>query len=148
MKNCITIMYYIKVNKHRREGFTLIEILVALAIMAITLTTIIQLFSLSLKTISISASNTKAIITAENYLKTILTKETINEDQYTENIDDNYTAEVKIEEIEKEKTQHLTCSVYNITATLKWTKGINEKTYTLTTQTIRKKSTLTNILNN
>ncbi|MBI5195758.1 MAG: prepilin-type N-terminal cleavage/methylation domain-containing protein [Nitrospirae bacterium] len=59
---------------HCRKGFTLIEVVVAIAILAITLVTIMQLFSGGLRASRTSCYYTRAIVHAKDKMEELLVK--------------------------------------------------------------------------
>ena len=68
-------------KEYKNKGFTLLEILVALAIMATAVTVLIQLFGATLRLASVSKDYNEAICLAGNILEN-----TLNSD----NLDSNY----------------------------------------------------------
>lgn len=73
------------------RGFTLMEILVAVMLLAISLTIIMQLFSGGIRNITLSDSYSKAITHARNLMEESLSETRYVEGTQTGAIDDEYT---------------------------------------------------------
>jgi len=78
------------------KGFTLLEILVALAILATAVTIIFQLFSASLRNIGVSEDVVSASVRAEAKMREVLSDEELSENSWTETTTDGYTFTVNI----------------------------------------------------
>ncbi len=108
-------------------GFTLLEILVAIALLAIALTLIFQLFSGSLNTIRTSEDYLKAAWEGEVSLRRVLNDDNLQTGTFTEVTANGYRIEATISEALKEKTDSLPCRVMEIDLAVKWSKGTKEK---------------------
>ena len=69
-----TVHYSLFTVHSNRVGFTLIEVIVAIAILAIMLVTIMQLFSGGLKASRTSCNYTRAIVHAKDKMEEVLAK--------------------------------------------------------------------------
>lgn len=117
------------------KGFTLLEVLVALAILATAVTIIFQLFSASLRNIGVSEDVVLATVKAEAKLREVLSSEELIEDSWSETTDDGYTFAVNITETLQEKTDTLPVQVLQIDLAVSWLK--NSKTRTLRLKTFK-----------
>jgi prepilin-type N-terminal cleavage/methylation domain-containing protein len=117
------------------EGFTLLEILVALAILATAVTIIFQLFSASLRNIAVSEDVVTASVRAEAKMREILSKEELSVDSWTENTNDGYKFEVNITETLQQKTDSLPLQLLQIDVAIAWIK--NSKTRSLRLKTYK-----------
>lgn len=115
------------------EGFTLLEILVALAILATAVTIIFQLFSASLRNIAVSEDVVAASVRAEAKMREVLSKEELSEDSWTENTNDGYTFAVNITETLQQKTDSLPIQLLQIDVAITWTKNSKERSLRLKT---------------
>lgn len=116
-----------------RDGFTLLEILVALAILATAVTIIFQLFSASLRNIAVSEDVVSATIRAEAKMREVLGSEELVENSWTETTTDGYTFVVNIKETLQEKTDSLPVQVLQIDLAITWTKNSKERSLRLKT---------------
>jgi len=119
-------------------GFTLLEVLVSLAIIAIALTMIMQLFSGSLRSAALSRSYGEATLLADCKMNEILEdNELPGEEGYSENgqMDGGYSWEVNVTPYEEfapeEETFPLT--LYRIDVTVSWGEGERERLIALST---------------
>jgi len=133
-------------NKYKgTEGFTLLEILVALAVMAIAVTMVIQLFSANLRTVAASEDMTWAVTRADVRIRGILTGESLTERTWSENNEDGYRFDVSVSEILKERTDNLPVKLMEVILTTRWVSGMKEKSFTLkSVKMVEKASTTEN----
>jgi type II secretion system protein I len=115
------------------KGFTLLEILVALAILATAVTVIFQLFSASLRNISVSEDVVNAAIKAEAKMREVLSSEELSENSWTETTTDGYTFTVNIAETLQQKTDSLPIQVLQVDLAVSWVKNTKERTLHLKT---------------
>jgi type II secretion system protein I len=115
------------------NGFTLLEILVALAILATAVTIIFQLFSAGLRNIAVSEDVVSAAVRAEAKMREVLSNEELTENSWTETTTDGYTFAVNITEALQEKTDSLPVQVLQIDLAITWTKNTRERSLRLKT---------------
>jgi prepilin-type N-terminal cleavage/methylation domain-containing protein len=115
------------------KGFTLLEILVALAILATALTIFFQLFSAGLRNIAVSEDVVSAAVRAEAKMREVLSNEELTENSWTETTTDGYTFAVNITEALQEKTDSLPVQVLQIDLAITWTKNTRERSLRLKT---------------
>ncbi|MCK9196928.1 MAG: prepilin-type N-terminal cleavage/methylation domain-containing protein [Syntrophales bacterium] len=121
------------------EGFTLLEILVALAIMAIAVTLVLQLFSVNLRAVSIAGDMTSAAIRGEARIREILAEPSLTETSWSETSEDGYRMDVSISEVLKERTDNLPVRLMEVILTIHWMEGRREKSLGLKSQKITDK---------
>ncbi len=121
------------------EGFTLLEILVALAIMAIAVTLVLQLFSVNLRAVSKAGDMTSAAIRGEARIREILAEPLPTETSWSEASEDGYRMDVSITEVLKERTDNLPVKMMEAILTIHWVEGQKEKSLTLKSQKIADK---------
>ncbi|MBE0427322.1 MAG: prepilin-type N-terminal cleavage/methylation domain-containing protein [Nitrospirae bacterium] len=114
------------------SGFTLLEVLVAIAVLGIAVTIILQLFSANLRAITASGDYVTASIRAETKMREILDKE-ISESVYSETTYDGYRMDVSITEVFTDRTENLPVRLFEVYLTVHWTEGLKEKLMTLRT---------------
>jgi len=114
-------------TRPQAEGFTLLEVLVSLAVMAIAMTLVIQLFSANLQAVVRSGDMTSAIVKGESRLKEILAEPFLKETAWNEVTDDGYRIDVAISEAMREKTDNLPVNLMEIVLIVHWIDGFREK---------------------
>jgi type II secretion system protein I len=120
----------------RRGGFTLLEVLVAIAILGIAVTVVLQLFSANLRAISVSGDYVSAATKAEAKMREILSDDKLSEKSSSETTDDGYRIDVSITDALKERTDNLQVRLLEIDLTVHWTRGTKEKSLTLKTMKV------------
>jgi prepilin-type N-terminal cleavage/methylation domain-containing protein len=115
------------------KGFTLLEILVALAILATAVTIIFQLFSAGLRNVAVSEDVVSAAVRAEAKMREVLSNEELTENSWTETTTDGYTFAVNITEALQEKTDSLPVQVLQVDLAITWTKNSKERSLRLKT---------------
>lgn len=143
------------IRERRERGFTLLEIMVSLAIMSIALVTVMQLFSGSLRSAKVSYDYSLAVIGAKRKMDEALAVENMEEfdelsesGEFEDDLLKGYRWEIigpepyedKIPEglrmdIEEEKgpVADLPYKLYQIGVKVKWTVGAKEKEVNFTT---------------
>jgi type II secretion system protein I len=117
----------------RREGFTLLEVLVAIAILGIAITVVLQLFSANLRAISVSGDYVSAAIKVEAKMREILSDDKLSEKSSSETTDDGYRIDVSVTDALKERTDNLQVRILEIDLTVHWTRGTKERSLAMKT---------------
>jgi len=120
----------------RRDGFTLLEVLVALSILGIALTIILQLFSANLRALSASEDYVSAVTKAEATMREVLDDKDLSEKSWSEITDDGYRMDVSINETLKDRTDNLQVRVLEVALTVYWTRNTKNKSLTLRTMKV------------
>jgi general secretion pathway protein I len=120
----------------RRDGFTLLEVLVALSILGIALTIILQLFSANLRALSASEDYVSAVTKAEAKMREVLDDKDLSEKSWSEITDDGYRMDVSINETLKNRTDNLQVRVLEVALTVYWTRNTKNKSLTLRTMKV------------
>jgi general secretion pathway protein I len=113
------------------EGFTLLEVLVALAILGISVTIIFQLFSANLKAVRLSEDYVSAAVRAQVRMREVLDDSKIAPKAWSEITTDGYRVDVAIAETLKERTKDLQVQLLEVALTIYWTKDSKTKTLTM-----------------
>ena len=114
-------------------GFTLLEVLVALAVMAIAATLVFQLFSANLRSVARSGDVTSAAVKGDSRMREILAEPFPDGAGWSETTDDGYRMDVLIREVLKERTQNLPVRMMEVVLTVRWVDGLMEKSLELKT---------------
>lgn len=115
------------------EGFTLLEVLVAVALLGIAITVVLQLFSADLKAIAASEEYVSAAARAEAKMREVQDNDTLAEGYTTETTNDGYRLDVSIASTLRERTDTLQVTLMDILVTVRWTKGTRERSLSLRT---------------
>jgi general secretion pathway protein I len=118
------------------SGFTLLEVLVALSILGIAITILLQLFSSNLRALSASEDYISAVTKAEAKMREILDDKDLSEKSWSETTDDGYSMDVSINETLKDRTDNLQVNVLEVDLTVHWTKNTKNKSLILRTMKV------------
>ena len=124
----------------QKNGFTLIEVVVALAILGIGLTVIIELFSGGLRLARVSQEYSTAMNHARSKLEEILIQPALEEGTEEGEFDDTFRWEVGIEKVdilpvEKDRDFKAPVELFQITINVNWKSG--SKTRSATVKTLK-----------
>jgi general secretion pathway protein I len=119
-------------NRFTRQGFTLLEVLVALAILAMAVTLVLQLFSANLRSITVSEDYLRAVMAADERMREISQADDLDEGGWDE-VNGPYATKVVISEVLREKTDALAVRLLQVELTVNWKKGLRSRSVTLTT---------------
>ena len=123
---------FMKSSKIR--GFTLLEVLVALAIMAIATTLVIQLFSADLRAIARSGDVTSAAVRGDSRIREIIAEPPLEEKTWSEATEDGYRMDIAVSEVIKPRTDNLPVKLMEVVLTIRWVEGMKERSLRLKTQ--------------
>jgi len=120
-------------TKRGNSGFTLLEILVALALISISLLVIVRLFSADLRGIAVSEDYVSGVVKAETRMRELLDDDSLSEKQWTEVTDDGYRIDADVKETLKERSDNLQVKMLDIGITVTWRKGQKDRSVALRT---------------
>jgi general secretion pathway protein I len=120
-------------KKRGCPGFTLLEVLVALAIMAVAVTLILQLFSSNLRALAVSGDTIAAAAKGDARLREILTESALTASSWREAKEIGYPMDISITEVLQERTDTLPVKLMEVVLTVHWNEGRKEKKLTLRT---------------
>ncbi len=129
-----------RIHPFSDSGLTLLEILVALALLSIALLVIVQLFSADLRGISVSEDYVVAVARAESRIREILDSDNLSAKDWSESTDDGYRIDASVKESLKERSENLQVQLLDIAVTVHWTKGLRERSVSLRTLKIINKA--------
>jgi len=136
------IQPYIKVYRRlSQQGFTLMETLVAVMVLAISLSVLFQVFSGGLKSARISDSYTRAIFYAREKMDEILLAEELAEGVIEGNFENGYEWNIRIRYVEPQRDDapNSIFDIFNLTVTVFWKDGDKQKQYEIETLTMARK---------
>jgi prepilin-type N-terminal cleavage/methylation domain-containing protein len=118
---------------NNRHGFTVLEIMVALVLIAIVVSSVIQLSSANLRNIASSDDQVNALIYANSKMREIIDAGNLEDKSWNETDDNGYSYEVTIAENLKERTEFLAVKMEEITLVTSWTANNKKKQIILKT---------------
>lgn len=130
-----------KITKYLSPGFTLLEVLIALTIMGMAITLVLQLFSADLRALTTSGGMISASTRANTRLREILLAPPLAEKSWTEWQEDGYRLDISSREVLAARTDTLPVKLMEISLTIHWSEGNKEKKLTLRTMKMVNKST-------
>lgn len=122
-----------------KAGFTLLEILVALSLLGLAVTVVLQLFSANLKSLSASEGYVACIIEAQAKMRELLEDPDLAEGTHNGLTRNGYPYEMKVTEVEKERSENLPQKLMAVEIKVLWKEGLREKAVSLTTFKMRGK---------
>ena len=117
----------------KRNGFTLLEVLVAMAVLSIALVAVFELFSAGLRGLTAADDYVSASIKAESKMREILDDENLEEKTLQETTDDGYRIDAAIKKTDMERTEKLQVELFEINLSVIWTRGSRERSLKLKT---------------
>lgn len=123
----------------KERGFTLLEVIVAFSLLAVTVTVILQLFSSNLRVLSTSEDYASAAVRAEAKMRDVLDGEDISEGTSSETTPDGYRVETTISKVYERRTRDLPFEVLEISVKLTWKSLLAERSMALRTMKMVKK---------
>jgi prepilin-type N-terminal cleavage/methylation domain-containing protein len=114
-------------------GFTLLEVLVSLAVLGIALTVVLQIFSANLRNIASAEDYVYASAKAAARMRDLLDSDTLSETTWTETTRDGYSMDLSVSELLKDRTSNLPMKLLQVDLTIHWLKGKRDKSLTLRT---------------
>jgi type II secretion system protein I len=115
------------------QGFTLLEVLVSLAIMGIAVVVLFQVFSANLRAIGTSEDYVSAAVRAEVRMREILDSDKLAENAWSELTAEGYRLDIVIAETLNQRTELLPVRLLDVALTVHWKRGLKEKSITLRT---------------
>lgn len=125
------------------DGFTLIETLVAMAILSISLVVIMQLFSGGLKSSRLSDNYTRAIFHAREKMEEILLDDNFTDMAMEGEFSDGFewkAQALRFEPDQDEEETKLPVDIFSIKVDVSWHEGSQEKHFEISTLKIGEKS--------
>lgn len=118
----------------RQSGFSLLEVLVAFAILSMSLGILYQAFSNSLRNVGASGDYSRAMIIAEARLAEAMAQVPVNEGSDQGEVDDRYQWKVTVQRYEYEGEEIVSrFTPYQVQVVVSWQDGKHTREYQLTT---------------
>jgi general secretion pathway protein I len=118
----------------RKDGFTLLEVLVAFVLLATTVTVILQLFSSGIKALSLSEDYATAVVRAESKMREIADNEQLAENAWSETSPEGgYRFDITVAKTYETRTKDLPMKILEINITMSWKMGGKDKSLILNT---------------
>jgi general secretion pathway protein I len=114
-------------------GFTLLEVMVALALLGIAVTAILQLFSANLRSLSASEAYVAGSLEAQSKMREVLEGEEFSERSWSGVTDKGYRFEVSVSNVLPERTENLAMKLVAVEVKVYWDLGNKEKFLALKT---------------
>ncbi len=116
-----------------KRGFTLIEVVVALAILSIGLTVLMELFSGGLRLGRTSGEYSKAVNFGRMKMEEIMTQQSVEEGTDEGKFDDTYSWQVEMKKVDIIPAEKVTAFdppvlLYRVTVDVLWKSGSQERT--------------------
>ena len=115
------------------RGFTLLEVLAAVALLAISLTVVFQLFSADLQAIASSEDYVAAATRANAMMREVLDDDELTEKSWSDLTDDGYRIDVSVQKSLAERSENLQVELLEVAVTASWAKGSKSRTITMKT---------------
>ncbi len=128
-----------KKNPRSESGFTLLEVLLAVVILGVSLTTILLQFQTALHAGSISQERTNAVIYAKEKLESLKIEDELSESIQGGALESGHEWETEVslykyeDQAEDISYEDLRRETYKLRATVKWNSGINKRQVELIT---------------
>ena len=115
------------------HGFTLLEIMVALVLIAVVIVSVIQLSSANLRNLATADDQVEALAYANAKMREVLALEKLEDKSWNEMDDYGYSYEITIAENLKERTDSLGVQMKDITVVTNWINNSRKKQIVLKT---------------
>ncbi|GAA3550301.1 type IV pilus modification PilV family protein [Zobellella aerophila] len=118
---------------NKTSGFTLLEVLVAFAVLTVTMGVLLQLFSLAIRTTQVAQEQQRALLLAESKLVELAAGRILQPGRDQGRFDDKYWWQTRIEvfDLRQMTDQESALVPYQLSVTVGW--GNREQTLSLST---------------
>ncbi len=118
----------------RQSGFSLLEVLVAFAILSMSLGVLYQAFSNSLRNVGTSGDYSRAMIIAEARLAEAMAEVPLKEGSDQGEVDNRYQWKIMVQRYEYEDEESVSrFTPYQVQVVVSWEDGKHTREYELTT---------------
>lgn len=120
------------------SGFTLLEILVALTILATAVAVLIQLFSANLRVLAGSEGSLEAALEGTAIIRQVADQK-LTEKSWSETTEKGYRVDISVAEVQKDRTENTKMKLMEIIVDLHWNQGTKPKLLKLATLKLTEK---------
>ncbi len=119
----------------RQSGFSLLEVLVAFAILSMSLGVLYQAFSNGLRNVAASGDYSRAMIIAEARLAEVMAKVPLDEGSDQGEVEDRYHWKTMVQRYEYEQDEKIISRLtpYQVQVVVNWQDGKHTRQYELST---------------
>ena len=129
-----------KMRFNTTGGFALIEILVAVSVLAISLVVILQLFSGGLKSRKLSEEYARGVFHAREKMAEILLEPGLSEREAEGQFEDEYQWQAVITRVASDEDEEkMPVDLLNVTVSITWRDGEKEKSFSIDTLKVAEK---------
>lgn len=115
------------------NGFTLLEVLIAMAVLSIALVAVFELFSSGLRGIASSVDYVEAVVKGEAKMREILDDDNIGEKTWQETSEDGFRFDATIRKSDTERSENLPVELLDVSLTVSWNRGKKDRMLKLKT---------------
>ena len=134
-------MAIVKFTSNGHSGFALIEILVAVSVLAISLVVIFQLFSGGLKSRKLSEHYTRGVFHAREKMAEIMLTPDLSEGETQGEFEDDYEWQAVVTRVTPEEDQEkVPVMLLNIVIRITWHEGEKMKSFVIDTLKVARKA--------
>lgn len=120
----------------KSSGFTLFETLVALTILGMAISVVIQLYSANIRALSTSEERLRASMRAEAKMREVLLRDVLDEGRWDEMTEEGFRYTVTVREALTGRTENLPVRLMQIHLSVSWERGNKEHSLGLTTMRV------------
>jgi general secretion pathway protein I len=110
-----------------KRGFTLLEVLVALAVLGIAVTVVFQLFSANLQALAASENYVEVSLRATARMRELLDDRELAEKSWSEISPEGYRLDIQVKEALADRTELLPVRLLEVALTIRWNRGQRER---------------------
>lgn len=121
------------------HGFTLLEVLAAVALLAVAITVVLQLFSADLRSVSASGDYVAATARVNAKMREVLDSEEFTEKSWTDMTEDGFRMDITVAKALEERMENLPLQAFEVSVIATWSQGTRQKSITLKTLKLTEK---------
>jgi prepilin-type N-terminal cleavage/methylation domain-containing protein len=115
------------------SGFTLLEVIVALALVSTAVVVAFQLFASGSRAIAVSEGYANAVAGAEAVMREVLTGDNFPDTSVSSGAQGAYVYDISVSKAFEDRTQTVEAALYQVRVTVYWKEGARNKSFSLYT---------------